>query len=270
MAADERTDTAFTGSVPEQYERLMVPLIFDEPARHLAAAVAALAPADVLETAAGTGVVTRLLEPVVRRLVATDLNEPMLRAAELLLPSPKVTWQVADAQELPFGDGEFDAVVCQFGAMFFPDRPRAFREAARVLRPGGSYLVSVWDRIGANGVADVVTSALTRAAPEGPLDFLARTPHGHHDTDLLTRELRLAGFDTAEVVALDGTSRCTAEIGAIAYCQGTPLSAEIAAHPALDVERATALATDALRERYGDGEFDAPTRWLQLTATLPR
>ncbi|HJQ06956.1 MAG TPA: class I SAM-dependent methyltransferase [Nocardioides sp.] len=266
MAADERPDTAFVGSVPDVYERLMVPLIFEEPARYLAAAVTALRPDDVLETAAGTGVVTRSLEPGVRRLVATDLNEPMVRAAERLLPSPKVSWQVADAQDLPFADGEFDAVVCQFGVMFFPDRARAFREAARVLRPGGAYVFSVWDRIATSGVADVVTEALRAAGPEGPVDFLARTPHGHHDTGLLTHELEQAGFAAVEVEAIEGTSRCTAEIGATAYCQGTPLSAEIAAHPTLDVARATEIATAALRERYGDGEFDAPTRWFQLLA----
>lgn len=269
MAPDEHHDTAFVGSVPEQYERLMVPLIFEEPARHLAAAVTALGPGDVLETAAGTGVLTRLVEPGVRRLVATDLNEPMLRAAERLLPSPTVEWQVADAQELPFAEDEFDVVVCQFGAMFFPDRVRAFREAARVLRPGGSYLFSVWDRIETSGVAAVVTDALRAAGPEGPVDFLARTPHGHHDTGLLTRELERAGFASVEVTAIEGTSRCTAEIGAIAYCQGTPLSAEIAAHPTLDVARATQIATVALRERYGDGEFAAPTRWFQIAGRRP-
>lgn len=265
--SDQHQDVAFVGSVPEQYERLMVPLIFAEPAAHLAATVADLAPADVLETAAGTGVLTRLLEPIAgARLVATDLNGPMLRAAEALQPSNRVEWQVADALDLPYADATFDVVVCQFGVMFFPDRVRGFREARRVLRPGGAFVLSVWDRIGRNGVADVVTRSLTAAAPEAPLDFLARTPHGHHDTDLLTRELIEAGFADVEVEALDGTSRCTPEIGALAYCHGTPLRGEIESHPALDLGTATRIATEALAAAYGAEEFDAPTRWFELTA----
>jgi SAM-dependent methyltransferase len=193
----------------------------------------------------------------------------MLRAAEQLLPSTRVTWQVADALDLPFADGSFDVVACQFGVMFFPDRVRAFREAARVLRPGGRYVVSVWDRIEANGVAHVVTEALRAAGPEASVDFLARTPHGHHDTGLLARELTESGFADVDVVALDGTSRCTAEHGAIAYCHGTPLRGEIEAHPAFDLPTATRLATEALVRRYGPGTFAAPTRWFELTATLP-
>ncbi|HWU20329.1 MAG TPA: methyltransferase domain-containing protein [Nocardioides sp.] len=269
MAPDEHHDTAFVGSVPEQYERLMVPLIFEEPARAMAHAVEVLRPEVALETAAGTGVVTRLLEPLVGvRLVATDLNEPMLATAQELDPSPRITWEVADALDLPFDDDSFDLVVCQFGVMFFPDRIQAFREAARVLQPGGHLMFTVWDRIEANGVAHVVTEALSEAGPEGPVDFLARTPHGHHDTELLNRELREAGFADVLTEPGDGTSRCTAEIGAIAYCHGTPLRAEIEAHPSLDLDGATRIATEALVRRYGGGEFDAPTRWFLLEAEL--
>ncbi|GAB3856873.1 methyltransferase domain-containing protein [Nocardioides maradonensis] len=267
MVADEHPDTAFVGSVPEVYERLMVPLIFEEPARHLAHAAEVLRPDEVLETAAGTGVATRLLEPLVGvRIVASDLNEPMLAAARELVPSPRITWQVADALDLPFGDDSFDLVVCQFGVMFFPDRVRGFREAARVLRPGGHLLFTVWDRIETNGVAHTVTEALREAGPEGPVDFLARTPHGHYDTELLGRELREAGFAEVFTEPGDGTSRCTGETGAIAYCHGTPLRAEIEAHPTLDLDRATRLATEALVRRYGPGEFEAPTRWFLMEA----
>lgn len=265
----EDGDTAFVGSVPEVYERLMVPLIFAEPAQHLVATIAARHPRDVLETAAGTGVVTRLLAGLdpAPRLVATDLNGPMLEQAARLAPEAGVTWQVADALDLPFPDASYDVVTCQFGAMFFPDRVAGYREALRVLRPGGAFVLSIWDRIEDNAVADVVTAAL-RASPPA-LDFLARTPHGHGDAAVITSELAAGGFEQVTIEHLDGTSRCTPHLGALAYCQGTPLRGEIERHPLLTVESATALAEAALRQRYGDAAFDAPTRWLEITATRP-
>ena len=76
-----------------------------------------------------------------------------------------VEWRQADAMQLPFEDAEFDAVVCQFGAMFFPDKAKAFAEARRVLRPGGVFLFNVWDRIDENEFADMVTTALAAVFP---------------------------------------------------------------------------------------------------------
>jgi len=138
------TDSAFVGSIPEIYERLLAPMIFAEPARHTAAAVMANRPTAVLETAAGTGVLTRaLVESGAANVTATDLNQPMIDLAKSLCRSPTVRWQVADALDLPLPDRSFDVVVCQFGVMFFPDRPRGYAEARRVLRPGGAYVAKV-------------------------------------------------------------------------------------------------------------------------------
>src|SRR5690349_4854553 len=146
-------DTAFTGSVPELYERLLVPMIFAEPARALAAAVAGAAPSDVLETAAGTGALTRELERAGdMNIVATDLNAAMVQKAESLGFGARVRWQVADALDLPFPEDSFDAVACQFGVMFFPDKVHGYAEARRVLRPGGLFAFNVWDRIETNAI----------------------------------------------------------------------------------------------------------------------
>jgi ubiquinone/menaquinone biosynthesis C-methylase UbiE len=263
-------DTAFTGSVPELYERLLVPMIFAEPARSLAAAVAAAAPADVLETAAGTGALTRELEAAGgMNVVATDLNAAMVQKAEGLGFDQNVRWEVADALDLPFTDESFDAVACQFGVMFFPDKVRGYAEAHRVLRPGGLFAFNVWDRIETSAVADVVTEALQAVAPDGSLQFLRRTPHGHGDESRIRADLGAAGFQDIEVEYRDGTSRCTAAEGALAYCQGTPLRGEIEASPTLGLDDATAIATAALAGRFGEGPFDAPTRWLQVTARRP-
>ena len=136
----------------------------------------------ILETAAGTGMVTRALVsslPESVSIVATDLNQPMLDHASSQLPSMRVTWRQADAQHLPFFDGEFDAVVCQFGVMFFPDKPRAFSEAYRVLKPGGRFLFNVWDRIEENEFADIVVKSVATLFPDNPLCFW---PAPHMDT----------------------------------------------------------------------------------------
>jgi len=260
-------DAAFTGSVPELYERLLVPMIFAEPARALAAAIAAHKPADVLETAAGTGALTRELEGTGgMNIVATDLNEAMVQKAGALGFGERVRWQVADATDLPFPDSSFDAVACQFGVMFFPDKVHGYSEARRVLHPGGLFAFNVWDRIETSAVADVVTEALQAAVPDGSLEFLRRTPHGHGDETRIQADLDAAGFGDVHVEHLDGTSRCTAQEGALAYCQGTPLRGEIEANPAISLDEATAIATEALELRFGAGPFEAPTRWLQVTA----
>lgn len=262
-------DTAFTGSVPELYERLLVPMIFAEPARALAAAIAAAHPSDVLETAAGTGALTRELDGAGgMNIVATDLNGAMVQKAEALGFGERVRWEVADALDLPFPDGSFDAVACQFGAMFFPDKVVGYTEARRVLRPGGQFAFSVWDRIETNGVADIVTEALHAEAPDGSMEFLRRTPHGHSDEARIRADLAAAGFDDVQIEHLDGTCRCTAQDGAVAYCQGTPLRGEIEASPTISLDEATLIAAQALERRFGEGPFEAPTRWLQVTARL--
>ena len=182
-------DKVFAGSIPENYDRYMVPLIFESYARDIARRAAALSPKAVLETAAGSGVVTRALAPKLSpdaSYVVTDLNQPMLDyAATRQEPDNRITWRKADAQALPFEDAAFDLVCCQFGVMFFPDRPSAYREARRVLKPGGCFLFNAWDRIEENVFADDVTNALAEFFPNDPPRFMARTPHGYHDTALI-------------------------------------------------------------------------------------
>ena len=264
------TDRVFQGSIPALYDRYLGPLIFAPYAADLAARLTELRHGSVLETAAGTGVVTRALASTLPQevaIVATDLNQAMLDHASRELVSDRVTWRQADAQMLPFPDGMFDAVVCQFGAMFFPDRPRAFAEAARVLKPGGRYLFSVWDRIAENEFADVVVSAVAALYPDDPPMFLARTPHGHHDTAALVAQLRAAGFGTTgvESLTLESTAPDALSV-AIGYCQGTPMRGEIEAHGAEALAAATRVAADAIAARYGAGPVTGRIRAYILTA----
>jgi ubiquinone/menaquinone biosynthesis C-methylase UbiE len=264
------TDKLFAGSIPEIYDRFLVPLIFEPYALDMAKRIAALGPSDVLETAAGTGVLTRALasrlEPSVR-IMATDLNQPMLDYAARRQQGGAVDWKQADALALPFGDRSFDVVTCQFGVMFFPDKVQGYGEARRVLRPGGRFLFNAWDRIADNEFADVVTEAVAGLFPDDPPRFLARTPHGYHDVERIRQELKEAGFAGVTIDAVDARSRAASpRDAALAFCQGTPLRNEIEARDALRLEEATNRAADALARRFGPGAVDGRIRALVVSA----
>jgi ubiquinone/menaquinone biosynthesis C-methylase UbiE len=255
-------DKAFTGSIPENYDRHMVPLIFASYAADIARRAAVLAPNTVLETAAGSGVVTRMLAPTLAtdaRYVVTDLNQAMLDyAARQQSDDSRISWRQADAQALPFADATFDLVCCQFGAMFFPDRPSGYREARRVLGTGGTFLFNVWDRIEENIFADDVTNALATFFPNDPPRFLARTPHGYHDVALIRSDLAKAGFTDVRIETLQAESRAASALHvATAYCQGTPLRNEIEARDPDRLQAATDHAAAAIMDRHGSGEIAA-------------
>jgi ubiquinone/menaquinone biosynthesis C-methylase UbiE len=266
------TDKLFAGSIPEIYDRFLVPLIFETYARDLAEQVARVEPQDLLETAAGTGVLTRAIAsrlPVHVRIVATDLNQPMLdHAAAKHAHHHPVTWRQADALALPFEDKKFDAVACQFGAMFFPEKIAAYREARRVLKPCGHFFFNVWDRISENEFADVVTEALAAFFPQDPPRFMARTPHGYYDVEKIREDLTAAGFADVSIETVAHRSKAASPRDpAIAYCQGTPLRNEIEARDASRLEDATKAAADALARRFGSGPIDGRIRAHVITAT---
>lgn len=248
----------FAGSIPQMYERYVVPMFFAAYADDLAARVRALQPGAVLELAAGTGAVTRrlaaTLAPAVS-ILATDLNAGMLAQAMAVGTSRPVEWRQADAAHLPLADASFDAVVCQFGFMFLPDKPAAFAEARRLLRPGGALVFNIWDGIADNEFADVVTEALARQFPHDPPRFLARLPHGFGDTAQMLRWLAEGGFDAPPTVArVDEVSRADSpELAALAICLGTPLRGEIEARAPDGLAAATQAAAVALAQRFGSG-----------------
>ncbi len=263
-------DSRFAGSIPELYDTWLVPLIFQPYAADLAERVLALAPERILEVAAGTGVATRAMAaslPARTAITATDLNPTMLDRAASIGTRRPVEWREADAERLPFADGSFDAVVCQFGVMFFPDRPRAFAEARRVLRPGGTLLLSTWDRIEDNEFADDVTAALATLFPSDPPRFLARTPHGYHDPRAIAHDIAAGGFTSpARIDIVTARSRAvSARIPALAYCQGTPLRNEIEALDPARLGEATDVAEAAIARRFGAGDVDGKIQALVVT-----
>jgi SAM-dependent methyltransferase len=255
------TDKGFSGSIPSLYEKYLVPLIFESYATDVVNRLASKSLGHILEIAAGTGVVTRALTtalPESVSIVATDLNQAMLDQASSIGTKRPVEWRQADAMQLPFQDETFDAVVCQFGVMFFPDKPKAFSEARRVLKKGGIFIFSVWDRIEENEFADVITTSLESVFPDDPPLFLVRTPYGYYEHSTIEKDLANGGFIAPpRIDTVAARSRAeSAQIPAIAYCQGTPLKNEIELRDASRLDEATDVAAEAIAQQFGRGAVD--------------
>lgn len=267
------TDKVFAGSIPKLYDEYLVPLIFSVYAEDIARRVAARAPSVLLEIAAGTGAVTRAVAATLPRgvrYVATDLNEPMLAvAAQRQAEDDRIVWRQADAMSLPFGDAEFDLVCCQFGAMFFPDRVKAYGEVKRVLKGDGTFVFNVWDRIEDNVLTHEATVALGKMFPDDPPRFMIRTPHGYHDEAVIRADLERAGFRDISIETRSEISRApSAEYVAIALCQGTPLRSEIEARDASKLQAATDFVAEALRARHGTGAVEGKIQAIVIEARL--
>ena len=267
-----QSESVFAGSVPAIYERLMVPMLFDPFAQHMADRVAQMSPREILETAAGTGAMTRAMAarlPPDAQIIATDLNPAMLDLARAAgAAEARISWQQADAQSLPRPDRSADCVVCQFGVMFFPDRVQAYREVLRVLRPGAPFLFSTWDQVAHNAFVAVVQRALDVLFHPDPPRFMQRIPHGYHDTFTVAQDLRAAGFGPVRVEAVTLMVRAaSAQDAAAAYCQGTPLRAEIEARGPGRLEEVTQIVADALSRTFGPGQIKGQAQAFIVTAT---
>ena len=257
----EASINLFDDEVARVYDKALVPVIFEPYAQDIAARVKAQSPNNVLEVACGTGVVTRALANVLPHtcaITATDLSGAMVAYGERIGTARFVKWHQADAMALPYADESFDVVVCQFGAMFFPDRVTAYREVRRVLRPHGTFLFNVWGSIEDNEFTAVVMEALSSRYPHNPIEFMARIPHGYGSATQIESDVRSAGFATCNLSQRDDTSTAVSpEQCAIALCQGTPVRNEIEKREPGGLEHATAAAAEAIRQRFGDGQIRA-------------
>jgi len=253
-------DKVFAGSVPQLYETHMVPLIFEPYAADIAERLGSRPVGRLLEVACGTGVVTRALAalPGIGAIVATDLNQAMIDQAKSTGTKRPVEWRQADALALPFPDASFDAVVCQFGVMFFPDKAKGYAEARRVLKPGGVFLFNAWDRIEDNEFAHVILDALAEVFPQDPPRFMARTPHGYHDKRQIEQDIAKGGFKAKpRIETVAARSRAgSPRIPAMAYCQGTPWRGEIEQRKAPGLAEATDASVEAIARRFGRGAVD--------------
>jgi ubiquinone/menaquinone biosynthesis C-methylase UbiE len=263
------TDKVFAGPVPQLYDRHLGPILF-QPFAEVVAERLSETDRDILETAAGTGVVTRAIAAAVPQsnILATDLNQAMLDVAAEKTQAGHLKWQQADAQSLPLEAGSFDVVVCCFGIMFMPDKQAAYREARRVLRPKGRFIFTVWDRIETNPLMHIADATVAKLFPENPPHFLARTPCGYNDKARIERELREAGFTSVRVEEVQRESDVSsAGEPAMGLCQGTPLRGEIEASDPKGLVRATDAVAAATRESFGYGPFRAPLQALLVTAS---
>jgi ubiquinone/menaquinone biosynthesis C-methylase UbiE len=261
---------AFVGSIPENYDLYLGPCLFEPYADDIAQRITLPDGGSLLEIACGTGIVTRRLRnklPDSVRITATDLNEAMLSYASAKFgPDDSVEWKQADATALPFADSSFDAAVCQFGLMFFPDKLAALREMRRVLAPGGQLVFSVWDSLERNQVAQVSNDTLTKFFSDDPPTFY-EVPFGLYQADVVTSLLTDAGFEDIEVsvIAKDAVSPSAADITK-GLIEGNPIIAEIRQRATADVETIKATVEKAIADRFGDKPMRSSMQALVFSA----
>jgi SAM-dependent methyltransferase len=260
----------FGGSIPHAYHQGLGPVIFEPYALDMGERLPLAPEMRVLETAAGTGLVTRALlarMPASGRLVATDLQEGMIGVGRAYVgDDPRLEWRPADAQALPFPDASFDALVCQFGLMFFPDKPLAIREAKRVLKPGGTLLLNVWDSFDRNSFARIANETLVQLFPGDPPPFF-HTPFGYSDPATIRTLLEQAGLHDVRVEHVDKVAVSqSAEQFARGLILGTPVVTQIEARGGVDAATAVTRLTERLGELGGLTPHRSPMRALVATA----
>ena len=263
-------DVRFSGSVPANYERYLVPLLFRPYAALLARRAAGFQPRRILETAAGTGVVTAALAQALpdAEIVATDLNQPMLDVAAERVTAPNVEFREADALALPFDDGSFDLVVCQFGVMFFPDKVAGNAEARRVLRDGGHYLVAIWDEIERNPLSHLAHRTMQELFPDNPPMFMKRGPFSYGDTARIERDLRDGGFGEVRIETVELTSRSpSAHDAASGLTYGSPMRVELEEYGEDALDRTFAKFSAEAKAFEGPDGLEAPMSAHIVTAT---
>lgn len=259
----------FVGNIPDNYDHGLGPHIFHDYADDLTQRAAASEVVSVLELAAGTGIVSRKLRdalPSHVTLTVTDLNPPMLAVAEKKFQEGEnLVFHTADAMELPFDDGQFDLIVCQFGVMFFPDKLAAFKEALRVLRPGGSYLFNAWGNHAANPFAEISHGVAAQFFPDDPPQFY-KVPFSYSDAEIVESDMRAAGFTdvTSEVVEIEKRVEDW-ERFARGIVYGNPLIGEIESRGGVDAKKVMEAILAELRKR-----FDQDRSSMPLLATVYR
>ena len=264
--------TAFSGNVPQNYETFLGPLFFEPYALDLVGRINDdTQPLNhVLEIACGTGRVTKHLVsklPPDAKLVATDLNPDMLKIAESIIHSKNIQWQVADAHELPFENEAYDAVVCQYGVMFFHDKPKALREINRVLKPGGTFLFNTWDELQYNALSRMAQTVLEEIYPDDPPRFLHKGPYSFHDREEIKTLLTEAGFSSVAIEVLTKTGTVTRPDDAVnGILDGTPNYVYIAER-SLPVSVAKTKLKDLLVDHFGQENLQLPMQALVVKAT---
>ncbi len=260
----------FIGDIPGHYDGGLGPVLFEQYAKHLGGLVAAGEPQKVLELASGTGISTRHLRnalPASCGLVASDLNDPMLSVARQKFASEeKVDFEIVDASNIPFEEGSFDCVTCQFGVMFLPDKESSHREVKRVLKAGRPYVFSLWDDWAANPFAQIAHEATASFFPDNPPGFY-KVPFHYHDNDEIERTLRSAGFEGIGIdrVRLDQPVSSFANFTK-GLVHGNPLYDEVKDRGGVDPDAVEAMILKNLHDAFGPDGATMPLQALFVTA----
>ncbi|MFP3466391.1 class I SAM-dependent methyltransferase [Leifsonia sp. SIMBA_070] len=258
--------TRFSGSVPEHYDTGLGPVLFQHYADVLGEEVALSRPHRILETAAGTGISSAAIAAhnPEAELVITDLNDGMLELARTKVPE-STRIQVADAQALPFEEGSFDTVACQFGVMFLPDPAAGFSEARRVLAPGGVFLFSVWDSHANNRFAAIVDGLLRERFPDDPPPFY-RVPFGMSDVEALRERAQAAGFGRVVIDVLPYETEVASWQGfADGLILGNPLADQVRSRSG-DLPALIAATAGRLEAEYGRAPVAIPVQAIVCRA----
>ena len=272
MAGMTINNTAFVGSIPENYDRYLGPVLFEPYAADLVARLKVPEQASVLEIACGTGIVTRRLRDRLDssvRIVATDLNEAMMNyAARKFRPKDDIEWKQADATDLPFVDQSFDAAVCQFGMMFVPDKEIAASEAHRVLKPGGTFHFNVWDAIEQNELAQAAHTIIKEFFPQDPPDFYD-VPFSYHEPEAIRSLLSAADFREIQlsVVSLPAISSSASD-AAHGLIHGNPVITAINERDASKGPEVVAALAASIAAQFGDAPVRARTQALVCSALV--
>jgi ubiquinone/menaquinone biosynthesis C-methylase UbiE len=218
----------FAGAIPANYDKYLGPILFEPYAVDLAERLQKDKVKHLLELACGTGRVTKHLAGLIPgdgSFVAADLNPGMLEVAQSKFQKDRIEWKIADAENLPFNDAQFDHIVCQFGVMFFPDKEKSFREANRVLKNGGRYIFNTWESVEKNPRIDLMWKVIYEVFGNESPDFFQKGPHSFYDKSEIEKLLLNAGFRNVSIETVAKTSKYNQPDDLInGFIDGSPLT----------------------------------------------
>ena len=251
----------FSGSIPHHYEQYLGPMFFEPYAIEVSKRIDPSSVHIVLEIASGTGRVTRHLReriPGTSKLIASDISQDMLSVAKEKLRNLDIDWQIIDAQQLPFNDNSIDLVVCCFGYMFVPDKPKAFAEAYRVLKPGGMLLFTTWNKLELNAASYTYRTAAKKYLQD-PLSESYNLPFSMNDERAISSILQNAGFSKITIESVNKVSISqTAKEAANGLAQGGSIYNEIMKRNPAWIEEIKSIVEKKLAENFGAAPMIAP------------